>query len=62
MEITIEQLALFEVREMIARLPNEKDRIMVECMAQTIRNIANANSPLGALALGLVGAEWAAKP
>lgn len=58
---TEEEMALVEIQMLIAARP-EDDRIIIEAMAQGIRNIAKANSPLGLMALGLVGAEEAAKP
>lgn len=56
--MTNEEIVLAEVRSNIKRMP-EDDRIRVECIASTLRNILR-NEPLAQMALALVGAELAA--
>ena len=56
--MTPEKLLLFEIKDAIANL-SEDDRIKVECIAATLRNILRDN-PHAAMAYALVGAELAA--
>lgn len=54
-----EDIQLYEVRKVILKLP-EDDRIHVEAIAMTLRNILK-NNPHASMAFALVGAEEAAK-
>jgi hypothetical protein len=58
--MTPEKLVLYEIRDVIAQLP-EDDRIIVESIAMTLRNILKDNEH-ASMAYALVGAEEAAKP
>jgi hypothetical protein len=55
--MTPEQATLHDVRAEIAKLP-EDDRLRIEAIAGSIRNILRAD-PRAAMALALVGAELA---
>lgn len=57
--MTPEKIVLYEIKEAIEQLP-EADRIQVEAIAVTIRNMLKADQR-AYMALALVGAEEAAK-
>jgi hypothetical protein len=60
--MTPEKLVLYEIRDTIAQLP-EDDRIMIEAIAMTLRNILKGEQHAHAtMSFALVGAEEAAKP
>lgn len=57
--MTPEKLVLYEIRDVIAKLPND-DQIKVEVRAATLRGILK-DGEHAAMAFALVGAEEAAK-
>lgn len=56
--MTPEHQVLLEIRDMISQIP-EDDRIRVESIAMTLRNIVRGGGKHAETALALVGAEMA---
>lgn len=57
--MTQEEATLAEIKKHIAALPSD-ERIQVEVIARTVRNIVQHGGSHAALAFALVGAEMAA--
>lgn len=58
--MTPEKIVLYEVKEEIAKLP-EDSQIRIEAIARTFRNCLEVDPGHAGMAMALVGAEQAAK-